>query len=727
MVRFQGAFLNQFRSLSTSRRRRKAVLPAPNAIDILETRALLAAQVLTSDGPAGSASAGQTVDIPIIYQTRNDAGANEALASNLFDLNVHFDADQLSFVGVTNVFTQDIVIEPTSTTAEADAAITGNDNDPDTETVLRARYVDSNSDGWPDNPLSSGLTLFVARFTARPGFTGTTINFSANETGTGFDFESASYELQTAGRTLTIADAADVTEGEDSVFVVSLSEASDSVVTVNYSTQDGQGPPGAISGEDFVAQQNQTLTFNPGETQQTITVDTIDDSQIESEEIFNVVLSNPVGASASTFPATGTILDNDTGLPTVTIGQGSTVTEGQTTQFTVSLSRAATSTVTVLYSTRDGNGPTGGTNGADYQQLTNQTLTFAPGQTTRTINVNTIDDSVGEPQENLVVELSNPNGATIPGNGAVGTALIDDNDSDLPTVSAIDSAAIAEGGVVTFTVTLSAASDTVVTVDFSTVDGNGPTGAVAGSDYTARSNQSLSFPVGTTTQTITVDTINDANAESTETFQILLSNAIGARIANSEATGTILDNDDQNGPAGDIDGSGTFDANDAFLIHLVNLSGSNTAIDQFKGASPLTAAQIRTNIDALETPGDVDEVGGFDANDSFLIQLVQLAGTDTAIDQFKGASQLSAAQIRTNVEALGASSGSSNGSLRGLRSNSVDSGLNFSDGDDSREKMFQSGDGETTLQGTTGEDSSSIPNDDFWNSSRDWLDMLVMR
>ncbi|MCA9047934.1 MAG: RHS repeat-associated core domain-containing protein, partial [Planctomycetaceae bacterium] len=50
---------------------------------------------------------------------------------------------------------------------------------------------------------------------------------------------------------------------------------------------------------------------------------------------------------------------------------------------------------------------------------------------------------------------------------------------------------------------------------------------------------------------------------------------------------------------GDADGDGDFDANDSFLMHLVQLSGSDEQIDQVKGASPLTAVQIRTNINTL--------------------------------------------------------------------------------------------------------------------------------
>ena len=107
-----------------------------------------------------------------------------------------------------------------------------------------------------------------------------------------------------------------------------------------------------------------------------------------------------------------------------------------------------------------------------------------------------------------------------------------------------------------------------------------------------------------------------------------------------------------NTPLGNVDGDSDFDANDAFLIHLVQLSATDLQIDQSKGSSTLTAAEIRTNINQLESVADVDGDSDFDASDSFLIQLVKLAGTNTQIDQSKGSSSLFSAQIRANVVSL---------------------------------------------------------------------------
>lgn len=89
--------------------------------------------------------------------------------------------------------------------------------------------------------------------------------------------------------------------------------------------------------------------------------------------------------------------------------------------FTVSLDAASVSPITVDFSTSAGTALVG----SDFVENSG-TLTFAPGQTTRTILVQTLDDSVVEQNETFTVNLSNPVGATITDGQGVGT--ITDND-----------------------------------------------------------------------------------------------------------------------------------------------------------------------------------------------------------------------------------------------------------------------------------------------------------
>ena len=89
-----------------------------------------------------------------------------------------------------------------------------------------------------------------------------------------------------------------------------------------------------------------------------------------------------------------------------------------------------------------------------------------------------------------------------------------------------------------FVVTLDAAVDEAVTVDYATADGS----ATAGEDYTAASG-TLTFAAGERRKTVSVAILDDAIDEGEETFLFRLSNAKGARIGDGEATGTIANAD----------------------------------------------------------------------------------------------------------------------------------------------------------------------------------------
>jgi sugar lactone lactonase YvrE len=87
-------------------------------------------------------------------------------------------------------------------------------------------------------------------------------------------------------------------------------------------------------------------------------------------------------------------------------------------QFVVQLNSASTGEVSVQYSTANGTAVAG----SDYV-ATSGTLTFAPGQTTKTVVIGMLDDTVGEPTETFFLNLSNPVNATIADSQGVGTVL----------------------------------------------------------------------------------------------------------------------------------------------------------------------------------------------------------------------------------------------------------------------------------------------------------------
>jgi hypothetical protein len=232
-----------------------------------------------------------------------------------------------------------------------------------------------------------------------------------------------------------------------------------------------------------------------------------------------------------------------------------TVNEGNagatTASFTVSLSAAATAPVTVNYATADGTAAAG----SDYMNASG-TLSFAIGQSSKTVAVTINGDTAVEADETLVVNLSAASGATIA--KAQGTATITNDDvalpPPLPTLS-IDDVAGNEGNAGTaaasFTVTLSAAAAGPVTVNYATADGTG----TAGTDYLATSG-TLTFAAGQTTKTITVTVNGDTAVEPTETFSVTLSTPSAATIAKATGAGTITNDDVAPAPPGGGGGGG---------------------------------------------------------------------------------------------------------------------------------------------------------------------------
>lgn len=185
-----------------------------------------------------------------------------------------------------------------------------------------------------------------------------------------------------------------------------------------------------------------------------------------------------------------------------------------------------------------------------------------------------------------------------------------------------------------------------------------------------------------------------------------------------ESESLVLQAETPGGP-GNIDGDDDFDANDSFLIHLIQLSGADIQIDQSKGSSSFSATQIRTAMAQLAVDGDVDRDGDFDANDSFLIHLVKLSGTDTQIDQSKGSSPLSAAQIRDNIEALG--SGGSQAAVTGNRESAELASFVVEETD--RRDLFENYERKQVVR------ASSVPSPDLqvdilWADYRSWIDVL---
>jgi len=200
----------------------------------------------------------------------------------------------------------------------------------------------------------------------------------------------------------------------------------------------------------------------------------------------------------------------------------------------VSLAPASAQTVTVAYASAEGTA----TAGNDYESVAG-TLTFAAGQTTRTITVVVKGDALNEAAETFLVNLSDPSNASIGKGQGQGTIL---NDDALPRLT-INDTSVVEGNSNTktavFTVKLGRASGRTVTVNYATTDG---TGTIAGNDYVPASG-TLTFAPGETSKTISVAVVGDAVKEGNETFFVDLSAAANATIRRSRGRCTITNDD----------------------------------------------------------------------------------------------------------------------------------------------------------------------------------------
>lgn len=336
-------------------------------------------------------------------------------------------------------------------------------------------------------------------------------------------------------------------------FTVTLSAPSASQVTVNYQTSPGT----ATSPADYTATSG-TLTFAPGTTTATIQVPIASDSLPEPNETFSVVLSAPTNALLAKATGVGTILDDDQpaaalSIADVAVAEGNQASAAVT--LTVTLSPASTDTVTVNWATVDGTALAG----LDYS-ASSGTLTFTPGATSQALTVPILGDLLDEADETFSVVLSSPTNATI-ANGTATVTIVDDDPT--PTL-AIDDVTVVEGtGGTTsavFTVTLSAASGRLVSVNYATSNGT----ATAPADYTAATG-TLSFASGATTSQVIIPVVTDATPEPTETFNVTLSSPVNATLARSVGVGTIVDDDAGSGPITVTlqIGSGADDVNDS--------------------------------------------------------------------------------------------------------------------------------------------------------------------
>lgn len=209
-------------------------------------------------------------------------------------------------------------------------------------------------------------------------------------------------------------------------FVVTLTGSISSNVTVNYATSNGT----AVAPGDYTSTSG-TVTFTPGgSTTQSVTVAIVDDSTTESSETFTLNLSNASGAVISSGQGLGTITDNDV-TPSLSIAAADankaegTGTAATPFTFTVTRSGSSAGTASVNW-TVTGTGTAASANDFASGVFPSGTVSFAAGETSKTITVNVAADGAKEKNEKFRVTLSSPANATLGAAIADGTIVNDD-------------------------------------------------------------------------------------------------------------------------------------------------------------------------------------------------------------------------------------------------------------------------------------------------------------
>ncbi|WP_395710942.1 Calx-beta domain-containing protein [Reyranella sp.] len=354
------------------------------------------------------------------------------------------------------------------------------------------------------------------------------------------------------GSALTIAPLAAVrAEGGSGstplTFVLSLDTANTSATTVDWSVS-GSGAHAADATDFGGTTPAGTVTFAAGETSKVLTVLVSGDSSVEFDEGFKVTLSNASGnVDVITATASGTILNDDTSTVSIA-AQSAAKAEGNsgTTAFAfaVSLDQAGTATQTVDWSVA-GSGAHAA-NAADFGgALPFGTVTFAAGETSKTVTLLVSGDAAPEFDESFDVILANASAGLAMGTTSASATIQND---DLSISIAALSASRPEGNAgttpFTFLVTLTGDTSAGQSVDYA-VSFSGGDPAVS-SDFAgnAFAGGTVSFAPGETVKTILVDVAGDVVKEADETFSVTLSNpSPGVAIGTASATGTIRNDD----------------------------------------------------------------------------------------------------------------------------------------------------------------------------------------
>jgi len=299
------------------------------------------------------------------------------------------------------------------------------------------------------------------------------------------------------------------------------------------------------SGVDYTLLGGGTINYAPGETTHTISMAIIDDNIYEGNEVVQLILSDPDEATLiSPTMHTFTITENDP-IPSIAFAAATSSGDESVSPVSleVTLSGRTSLQVTVDYVV-DVDAGTATVN-EDYDAVAG-TLTFAPLELSKNIEVTVINDTLDELDETVVVELLNPPpGFPLGTHGTTNhTYTIIDNEA-APPVSFVFASSSGDESVspTLLDVVLESPSALPISINYrvNTVDGG--TAAGGGVDYTLLSG-TLDFAPGMTAEAIGISVENDALDELDETVNVELLTPVNCQLGLFlDHQYTILDDD----------------------------------------------------------------------------------------------------------------------------------------------------------------------------------------
>lgn len=309
---------------------------------------------------------------------------------------------------------------------------------------------------------------------------------------------------------------------------------------------------GATDGSDFSGPTGGSVVFGPGELSKTIVVEVAGDLTVETDEVFQVAVSNSPGAALPP-PIPGKILNDDgggTGTTTISIGDVAPKAEGTggVTTFLFDMTRtgdlSGSSAVDYFLWPTSGGGP-GFADQFDFEGPTTGTIYFTPGESTRQLHVTVRGDTALEPDEIFNVSLSNPRGAVI-GDGATQTMILNDDGGASTQLAWAVPGGIhkAEGNQgfdppTEFVYVLNRTGDLSGTTTAGWTVIRGP---VDEADFAGNPFGQVSFAPGETQKSIVVRVNGDLAVEPDEAFQLEVRDVVGA-VGPPPNSGTIINDD----------------------------------------------------------------------------------------------------------------------------------------------------------------------------------------